>query len=59
MIQAHQPDLTLVSTVNNKVLIIDVAVPWDSKTEQKEQEKHINIKTNELNSGDYVISQWI
>ena len=39
MIQAHRPDLTLVNKTNNKVSLIDVAVPWDSRVEQKEQEK--------------------
>ena len=36
---AHRPDLTLVDKTNNKVSLIDVAVPWDSRAEQKEQEK--------------------
>ena len=39
MIQVHQPDLTLVDKTNNKVSLIDVAVPWDLRVEQKEQEK--------------------
>ena len=59
LIPAHRPDLTLVDKTNNEVSLIDVAVPWDSRTEQKEQEKkEINIKTYELSSGDYGISQW-
>ena len=39
VIPAHRPDLTLVDKTNNKVSLIDVAVPWDSRTGQKEQEK--------------------
>ena len=31
--------MTLVNKTNNKVSLIDVAVPWDSRAEQKEQEK--------------------
>ena len=38
VIQVHQLDLTLVDKTNNKVSFIDVAVPWDSRTEKKEQE---------------------
>ena len=40
-------DLTLVDKTNNKVSIIDVAVPWDSRAEQKEQEK-INIYQDQI-----------
>ena len=36
---AHQPDLTLVDKTINEVSLIDVAVPWDSRAEQKKQEK--------------------
>ena len=57
VIPADQPDLTLVDKTN-KVSLIDVAVPWDSRAEQKEQEKEINTKTCELSSGDYGLSQW-
>ena len=39
VIQAHRPDLTLVDKTNNKVSLIDVAVPWDSRVLLKEQEK--------------------
>ena len=39
VIPAHRPDLTLVDKTNNKVSLIYVAVPWDSKAEHKEQEK--------------------
>ena len=39
VIPAHRPDLTLVDKTINKVSLIDVAVPWDSRAEQKEQEK--------------------
>ena len=39
VIPARQPDLTLVDKTINKVSLIDVAVPWDSRAEQKEQEK--------------------
>ena len=38
-IPAHQPVLTLVNKTNNIISLIDVAVPCDSKAEQKEQEK--------------------
>ena len=50
VIPAHRPDLTLVVKTNNKVSLIDVAVPWDSRAEQKEQEKKkkINTKAYEL-----------
>ena len=39
VIPAHRPDLTPVDKTNNKVSLIDVAVHWDSRAEQKEQEK--------------------
>ena len=39
VIPAHRPDLTLVDKTINKISLIDVAVPWDSRAEQKEQEK--------------------
>ena len=39
VIPAHRPYLTLVDKTNNKVSPIDVAVPWDSRTEQEEQKK--------------------
>ena len=39
VITAHKPDLTLVDKTINKVSLIDVAVPWDSRAEEKEQEK--------------------
>ena len=39
VISVHRPDLTLVDKTNNKVSLIDVAVPWNSRAEQKEQEK--------------------
>ena len=39
VIPAHRSDLTLVGKTNNKVSLIDVAVPWDSIAEQKKQEK--------------------
>ena len=39
VIPAHQLDLTLVDKTNNIVSLIDVAVPLDSRAEQKEQEK--------------------
>ena len=39
VIPAHRLDLTLVDKTINKVSLIDVAVPWDSRAEQKEQEK--------------------
>ena len=34
---AHQPDLTLVDKTNIKVSLINVAVPWDPRAEQKER----------------------
>ena len=39
VIQAHRPDLTLIDKIANKVSLIDVAVPWDSRVEMKEREK--------------------
>ena len=39
VIPAHRPDLTLVDKTINEVSLIDIAVPWDSGAEQKEQEK--------------------
>ena len=39
VIPAHPPDLTLVDKTINKVSLIDVAVPWDLRAEQKEQGK--------------------
>ena len=44
VIPAHRPDLTLVNKTINKMSLIDVVVPWDSRAEQKEQEKK-KIKT--------------
>ena len=38
-IPAYRPDLTLVDKTINKVSLMDVALPWDSRAEQKEQEK--------------------
>ena len=60
VIPAHQPDLTLINKTNNKVSLIDVVVPWNSKAEQKEQGKRDKYQesTYELSSGDYGISQW-
>ena len=45
VIAAHRPYLTLVDKKNNKISLIDVAVPWDSRAEQKEQEKNLFRKT--------------
>ena len=39
VIPAHRPDLTLIDKTINKVSLTDVAVPWDSRAEKKEQEK--------------------
>ena len=39
VIPTHQLDLTLVNRTNNKLSLIDAVVPWDSRAEQKEQEK--------------------
>ena len=36
---AHRQDLALIDKMNNKVSLIDVAAPWDSIAEQKEQKK--------------------
>ena len=60
VIPSHLPDLTLLDKSNNKVSLINVVVPWDSRAEQKEQEKkkEINTKTYKLSSGDYGICQW-
>ena len=55
---AHRPDLTLVEKTN-KMLLIDVTVPWYSTTEQKEQEKkEVNTKTYQLSSGDCGVRKW-
>ena len=53
VIPAHRPDLTLVDKTNNKVSLIDAAVPWGSRAEQKEQEKrnkcqHLRIELRRL-----------
>ena len=60
-IPAHRPDLTPVDKTIITESLIDVAVPWDSRAEQKEQEKkeEINTKTHKLSSGDYGISRCI
>ena len=39
VIQVHRKVLTLVDKTNNKVSLIDVAVPWDSRAEEKKQER--------------------
>ena len=39
VIPSHRPHLTLVDKTISKVSLIDVAAPWDSRAEQKEQEK--------------------
>ena len=39
VIRAHRPDLTLIDKTEKKVSLIDVAVPWDSRVEEKEKEK--------------------
>ena len=39
VISAHRPDLTLVDKTNNKVLLKDVVVPWDSRAEEKGKKK--------------------
>ena len=39
VIQAHRPDITLIDKLQSKVSLIDVAVPWDSRVEDKEREK--------------------
>ena len=47
VIPAHRPDLTLVDKTIDKVSLIDVAVPWDSRAGQKEQvkgEKHRDLR---------------
>ena len=44
VIPVHRPDLTILNKTNNKVSLIDVAVPWNSRVEQKEQEKRDKYK---------------
>ena len=39
VIQARRPDLILVQKETNKVSLIDVAIPWDSRVEDKSREK--------------------
>ena len=39
VIPAHRPSLSLVDKTINKVLLIKFMVPWDSRAEQKKQEK--------------------
>ena len=39
VITAHRSDLTLVDKTNNKVSLMDTAVPWNSRAVQEEQEK--------------------
>ena len=39
VIQARKPDLILVQKETNKVTLIDVAIPWDSRVEEKSREK--------------------
>ena len=39
VIPAHRLNLTLVDKSNNKVSLIDVAVPWDSRAELEQEEK--------------------
>ena len=39
VIPAHRSDLTLVNKTNSKASLIDVAVPWDSRAEQKDKKK--------------------
>ena len=59
VIPEHRPDLTLVDKASNKVSLIDVAVPRDSRAElEQEKKKEINTKTYELSSGNCGISQW-
>ena len=38
VIPAHRPDLTRIDKTINKISLIDVAVPWDTRAEQKNQE---------------------
>ena len=39
VIPAHRPDLTKVDKTNNKVSLIDVAVPWDSSRPEEEEKE--------------------
>ena len=39
VIQARRSDLILVQKETNKVTLIDVAIPWDSRVEEKSREK--------------------
>ena len=48
VIPAHLPDMILVDKTNNKVSLIDAAVSWDSRAEQKSKKKEINTKTYQL-----------
>ena len=35
----HRPDVTLIDKIKKKVSLIDVAIPWDTRVEEKEREK--------------------
>ena len=39
VIRANRPDVTLIDKVKKKVSLIDVAIPWDTRVEEKEREK--------------------
>ena len=39
VIPPHRPDLTLVNKTNNKVSLIDVAVPWNSRAEREKKKR--------------------
>ena len=39
VIQARRPDLILINKVEQKVSLIDVAIPWDTRVKEKSREK--------------------
>ena len=39
VIRAHRPDITMINKINGKVFLIDVAIPWDTRVNEKEREK--------------------
>ena len=39
VIQARRPDLILINKVDQKVSLIDVAIPWDTRVKEKSREK--------------------
>ena len=39
IIAARKPDIVVVEKENNKVIIVDIASPWDHRVHEKEGEK--------------------